>query len=183
VQTEVPLAETPLKIKKPKAAKARDSGEPRKAAKPDKSDKASRSKAPKVHAPRPQVAALPYRMGAHGLEVMLVTSRETRRWVIPKGWTKRKVSPGDMAMTEAYEEAGLIGRIRPDAIGCYHYDKKLKTGKMAACRVDVFAMQVTSQLETWPEKHERAVRWFLQPDAAQEVIEPELQEIIREFRI
>lgn len=140
-------------------------------------------KSKKIKGQRPQVAALPYREGGDGVEVMLVTSRETRRWVIPKGWAERNVLPAVMARTEAYEEAGLMGRVMVESIGFYHYDKRMKTGTIKSCKVDVFALQVTAQLEHWPEKQQRVVRWFSLYEAAMAVQEPELRALMLGFTV
>src|SRR5262245_32596723 len=71
-------------------------------------------------------AALPFRLRSDGaIEVMLITSRDTGRWLIPKGWPAAGLSPQDSAAIEAREESGLVGRIGDHAIGCYQYDKRL----------------------------------------------------------
>ena len=95
-----------------------------------------------------QFAALPWRISEHGTrQVLLLTSRETRRWVIPKGWPMKKRRPAEVASQEAYEEAGLIGRIlgkRP--IGNFHYMKRLAKGEVL-CQVRVFLFRVEQQLD------------------------------------
>lgn len=74
----------------------------------------------------PQFAALPFRVETSGLQILLITSRETRRWVIPKGWPIRGLRPRDVAAREAFEEASLVGKIvGKRAIGSYHYSKRL----------------------------------------------------------
>jgi 8-oxo-dGTP pyrophosphatase MutT (NUDIX family) len=109
-----------------------------------------------------QYGALPYARANDGtLRVMLITSRETRRWVIPKGWPMRNRSPQEAAALEAFEEAGLIGRvIRKRAIGRYRYDKFVTASRSRRVRVDVFLFEVAQQLDDWPEKDERETRWF-----------------------
>ena len=129
-----------------------------------------------------QYAALPYRAnGKSKLEIMLVTSRGTRRWIIPKGWPKRGKSPYDTAAKEAFEEAGVVGKVSRRPIGSYPYDKILETGDKASCRVDVFALRVTRQRKRWPEKLERQVRWYPPAEAARFVRDPHLRRIIRKF--
>ncbi len=95
-----------------------------------------------------QFAVLPFRYTEEGqLQVMLLTSRETKRWVIPKGWPMRRRKPPDVAAQEAYEEAGLIGKIvgkRP--IGSYHYAKQLPPHRETLCEVLVFLFWVEQQL-------------------------------------
>ena len=95
-----------------------------------------------------------------------MTSRGTRRWIIPKGWPKRGKSPYDTAAKEAFEEAGVVGKVSRRPIGSYPYDKILETGDKASCRVDVFALRVTRQRKRWPEKLERQVRWYPPAEAA-----------------
>src|SRR5438067_9742169 len=114
---------------------------------------------------RLQFAALPYRIRKGGNpEIMLfdlsgdLTSRETRRWVIPKGWPMKGVTPRDVAAREAFEEAGLVGRIagkRP--VGIFHYEKQLRTEQLLS-EVQVFLLWVDRQLEDWPEKGQREIR-------------------------
>ena len=127
---------------------------------------------------RVQYAALPYRKGPDGLEVMLITSRETRRWVIPKGWPMKGLKPFAAARREALEEAGLVGRIVKSAAGTYEYEKRLRTGSTVTCKVHVFPLRVEKQRERWPEMGQREVRWFTPEGAAGAVAEPGLAEII-----
>jgi 8-oxo-dGTP pyrophosphatase MutT (NUDIX family) len=126
-----------------------------------------------------QYAALPWRR-APALEVMLITSRESRRWVIPKGWPMPGLTPSEAAAQEAYEEAGLSGRVDPEPLGVYRYEKGLKERGLRT-RVEVHAMEVYAQAPTWPEYKQRETRWFPAAVAAARVDEPELQELIRQF--
>jgi 8-oxo-dGTP pyrophosphatase MutT (NUDIX family) len=127
-----------------------------------------------------QHGALPFRRTPDGeLEVMLVTSRETRRWVIPKGWPIKKLKPFATAAREAYEEAGLAGAISRRALDSFTYQKRLKSRNYVDCKVDVFAMEVSKEAKRWPEKDERERRWFEPEIAARYVEEPELADIIR----
>jgi 8-oxo-dGTP pyrophosphatase MutT (NUDIX family) len=129
-----------------------------------------------------QFAALPWRLSERGTrEIMLLTSRETRRWVIPKGWPMKRRKPAEVAMQEAYEEAGLIGRVvskRP--IGNFHYLKRLPKGEVL-CQVRVFLFRVERQLDDWPEKKQRETKWFDAEEAASLVEEGGLAEIIDNF--
>ncbi|SDB07893.1 hypothetical protein SAMN02927895_00119 [Belnapia rosea] len=101
---------------------------------------------------------------------MLVTSRETRRWVLPKGWTE-KCGGSKQAEREAYEEAGIRGRITAEPIGAYAYPKRLPDGATVTCEVDVFPLAVDELLDDWPEKSQRERRWFTLPQAAMAVQE------------
>lgn len=131
---------------------------------------------------RVQYAALPFRRGAHSrTQVMLVTSRETGRWIIPKGWPKKRTAPYASAPREALEEAGVVGEIGRDPIGSYSYKKRLKSGAVVACEVHVFPLEVKHQQKRWLEKAEREFHWFSSTDAAKAVQEPVLSDIIRTF--
>jgi 8-oxo-dGTP pyrophosphatase MutT (NUDIX family) len=123
-----------------------------------------------------QYAVLPWRR-ADGLEVLLITSRETRRWVIPKGWPMDGRTNAASAGQEAFEEAGIRGPVATEALGFFEYQKRGK-GQL---RVDVFAMNVTEVLDQWPEAHERKRQWFPPDTAASLVDEPQLAALIRGF--
>jgi 8-oxo-dGTP pyrophosphatase MutT (NUDIX family) len=129
-----------------------------------------------------QFGVVPWRIGSRGTpEVMLLTSRETHRWVIPKGWPMKGRKPTQVASQEAYEEAGLIGHVmnkRP--IGSFNYEKRL-AHKAILCEVRVFLFQVERQLDDWPEKSTRETRWFDAEEAAELVEEGGLAEIIKGF--
>jgi 8-oxo-dGTP pyrophosphatase MutT (NUDIX family) len=129
---------------------------------------------------RLQYAALPYRF-RDGVEILLVSSRETRRWVLPKGWPMKSKKPHSAAAREAMEEAGLVGKIDKKSLGSYHYQKRLKNGATVLCRVQVFPMLVEKQRKSWPEQNQRTTQWFSIPDAAEAVAEPELRDVILEF--
>ncbi|PPQ28115.1 NUDIX hydrolase [Rhodopila globiformis] len=129
-----------------------------------------------------QFAALPWCIGDGGLrQVMLLTSRETGRWVIPKGWPMKGRKPAEVASQEAYEEAGLVGHvIGKQPIGSYHYDKQLAKASVL-CEVRVFLFRVERLLDDWPEKGQRERQWFNAGEAAKLVHEGGLAEIIHRF--
>lgn len=130
-------------------------------------------------APSLQYAALPYRRRSDGgIEVMLITSRETRRWVIPKGWPAPGLAPHDSAQNEALEESGVVGRISERSIGFYHYTK-LVVDAAVPCKVEVFPLEVDTQLASWLEQGQRDIQWFDQQTASEAVQEPDLSAIIR----
>ena len=131
---------------------------------------------------RVQYAALPFRFSP-GLEIMLVTSRETGRWVIPKGWPMAGKSPSQAAAREALEEAGVTGKIARPSIGVYEYDKLVRGAPAIPCRVRVFALGVKEPRAQWPERAERTTAWFQPEDAAAAVTEPGLAASIRAFAV
>lgn len=128
-----------------------------------------------------QVAALPYRIGEEGVQILMITSRETRRWVIPKGGRMRGKTDPQAAAIEAMEEAGVQGRIGETAIGAFRYAKRLKSGDSRACVVAVYPLRVLVQLGAWPEAHQRERRWMTQDEAAAAVDEPDLARLISAF--
>ena len=128
---------------------------------------------------RLQYAALPWRR-TNRLEIMLVSSRETRRWIIPKGWPMAGRSGSAAAGIEAMEEAGLLGVLSKEPIGQYFYQKRFSRD-VQTCRVEVFSLQVVRQRDDWPEKHERCTEWFSAEEAKELVSDPELGELISAF--
>lgn len=125
-----------------------------------------------------QVAALPFRIKDGRIEVLLVTSRETKRWLIPKGWPMKGKKPHKAAAKEAIEEAGVKGEIQSTPIGHYDYWKRRAT-HFDLCRVEVYPLEVSKQLNSWREKGQREARWFDVEEAAYQVLEPALADLIR----
>ncbi|MAW87539.1 MAG: NUDIX hydrolase [Phyllobacteriaceae bacterium] len=128
-----------------------------------------------------QSAALPWRKSGKGMEVMLVTSRGTGRWVLPKGWPEKGETLSQSALREAAEEAGIEGNVAPDEAGVYFYDKVLRNGVIRRCEVHVFALRVRKLAKVWPEYGQRERKWFSPEKAARLVEEPDLGELIAEF--
>jgi predicted phosphate transport protein (TIGR00153 family) len=116
------------------------------------------------------------------MRILLITSRETRRWVIPKGNRIKGLASHRAAEYEAFEEAGISGIACPAPLGRYEYRKNRPDGSSRTAQVDVFPLAVTAQAEDWPEQDQRELRWFSVPEAAQAVDEPELKSIIAAFR-
>jgi len=131
-------------------------------------------------APKLQFAVLPWRR-TDRLEIMLVSSRETVRWVLPKGWPMKGLKPHKTAAREALEEAGILGKVAKTSLGDYSYAKRLEDGSVQMCRVEVFALEVEQERNSWPEKDERTRKWFAVADAAEAVEESELREAILKF--
>jgi 8-oxo-dGTP pyrophosphatase MutT (NUDIX family) len=129
---------------------------------------------------RKQYGALPYRVRKGSVEVLLVTSRQTKRWIVPKGWPKK--SPHYTAKSEAFEESGVHGKVRRRPLGSFEYRKTLGHGRKVQCRLKVFPLAVRKQVKTWPERHERKTRWFKLKEAASRCSDPGLARLLRKFR-
>lgn len=129
---------------------------------------------------RTQFGALPYRLRDGKVEILLITSRGTGRWIIPKGWPMDGETPAGAAATEAYEEAGVEGKLSHQVIGFYAYNK-MHDGEKLPCVVAIFPLKVKKILNTYPEKTQRRRKWFSQKKAAQMISEPELRPLIKGF--
>lgn len=116
------------------------------------------------------------------IEVLLITSRDTGRWVLPKGWIEDGEDGAEAARREAWEEAGVEGPIQDDPLGQYSYEK-VEDGDEAplACLVAVYALAIERQAKDWPERDERERKWVAPAKAAKLVDEPELQELLETF--
>ncbi len=112
---------------------------------------------------------------------MLITSRGTGRWVIPKGNVPSGMTPHAAAAEEAMEEAGISGAICPTPLGSYRYRKRRGNGASLMVDVDVFPLAVTRELHAWKEQAERERRWFTLAEAADAVDEEDLRDLIRSF--
>ena len=112
---------------------------------------------------------------------MLITSRETQRWVIPKGWPMKGKAPHEAAAIEAHEEAGLDGTVAETAVGTYRYDKRLKKGADRPVVVEVFPLRVETISDDWPEMDQRRRQWFSPAVAAALVDEAELKALLLAF--
>ncbi|MCB1093515.1 MAG: NUDIX hydrolase, partial [Verrucomicrobiae bacterium] len=99
-----------------------------------------------------QFAALPYRFEDGGLRILLLTSRETRRWVIPKGWPMSMRKGYETAEKEALQEAGVAGEIGVTPLGTYTYRKRLHFFSSVWCEVEVYPLEVTRQKLKWRER-------------------------------
>lgn len=130
---------------------------------------------------RTQFGALCYRVSGGKLEILLITSRGTGRWIIPKGWPMDGETPAGAAATEAFEEAGATGKLSNQVVGFYAYSKTHE-GDNLPCVVAVFPLKVSKMLRDYPEKGSRKRRWVSQKKAVSMVEEPELRRIIKDFR-
>ncbi|MFT4180575.1 MAG: NUDIX hydrolase [Rhizobium sp.] len=134
--------------------------------------------------PRQQYAALCYRVKKKTgeLEVLLLTSRDTGRWVIPKGWPMPGKLSHEVAAREAFEEAGVRGTVEKEPLGAFSYDKILKDGIKVPCRVQVYALEVSDLVKHFKEKGERSIEWVSCNEAVKRVREPELRDLILVFQ-
>lgn len=132
-------------------------------------------------AERRQVAALCWRRGKQGLEILLVTSRETRRWVTPKGGRMPGLTDARAAAVEALEEAGVEGKVADHPIGTFRYLKWLRRGEGRWCVVSLYPLEVTVEHDTWQEQHERTRQWMSAEQAASRVNEVDLAALILAF--
>ncbi|NRB00404.1 MAG: NUDIX hydrolase [Rhodobacteraceae bacterium] len=129
---------------------------------------------------RTQFAALCWRMRGERVEVLVVTSRRTKRWILPKGWPMDGETPSEAAATEAWEEGGVRGKVTPVCIGLYSYIKN-RASRDLPVMVVVFPLKVTEQSTTWPEHKERKRKWVTPRRASTMVEEPELRRLLRDF--
>ena len=130
---------------------------------------------------RSQFAALCYRVRNKETQVLLVTSRQSKRWIIPKGWPMEGETPAQTAATEAFEEAGVEGKTYNICLGLYSYTKFMEDEDNLPCAVSVFPVKVKKVLKTYPEAKERRRKWFSVKKAAARVREPELRKILKHF--
>ena len=129
---------------------------------------------------RTQFGALCWRVEKGEVQVLLVTSRGTGRWIIPKGWPQRGQTAMNAAATEAWEEAGVKGKVSPICLGIYSYEKQRRR-RVHPCVVTVFPIRVTREADRWPEHRQRKRRWVSVKKAVSMVAEPELRHLMMTF--
>jgi 8-oxo-dGTP pyrophosphatase MutT (NUDIX family) len=129
--------------------------------------------------PQPQFAALCWRMRRDKPEVLLITSRDTGRWVIPKGWQVASLDGAASAAQEAWEEAGVTGTISQQPLGRYGYDKVLTGAMSLPCAVSVYPLRVMALARKFPERSQRRRKWFTAEKAARKVAEPDLRTLLQ----
>jgi len=129
---------------------------------------------------RTQFGALCYRIVGEKIQVLLITSRGTGRWIIPKGWPVDGATPAEAALSEAWEEAGVEGKARGNALGIYSYVKQEEDADLP-CVVAVFGVQVTNTKRKFPEADQRERKWVSRKKAAALIGEPELAQIVKNF--
>lgn len=130
---------------------------------------------------RTQFAALCYRIRNDKPDFLLVTSRGTKRWIIPKGWPLDGHTPAHAALQEAWEEAGVLGRVSGPCLGLFSYHKSAPHEGGLPCVAMVYPVRVRALADSYPEKGQRKRKWMRRKKAAAKVDEPELAQIIRGF--
>lgn len=128
---------------------------------------------------RRQVAALCYRQTRKGKRILLITSRRSGRWIVPKGWPINGLHDSNAALREAWEEAGVKhAKVTDTPIGSFEYDKFRSNGDVTPVQAQVYAAEVHKLEDAYPEDHQRIRRWFTPDEAAHVVSEPQLKEML-----
>mgnify|MGYP001169309206 CR=1 FL=1 len=128
-----------------------------------------------------QIGALCYRFTHKNVKILLVTSRRSKRWIIPKGWKVEKMSNRKSVALEAWEEAGVQGRVSDRSIGTYYYRKRTAKDDFLTCAVKVFALEVKASKKKFPEREQRKLKWVNPTKAIDSVSEPELKTVLKNF--
>ncbi|WP_417415563.1 NUDIX hydrolase [Hoeflea sp.] len=131
--------------------------------------------------PKRQSAAAVFRGTGDQRELLLVTSRDTGRWIVPKGWIEDGEDGADAALRETWEEAGVIGEVQADGpVGHYRYIKQRARRRDAICDVDVYLLMLREEQDQWPEKDQRRRKWFPVATAIGLITEEGLKDVIRD---
>ncbi len=132
---------------------------------------------------RQQIAALCFRRvkQSRDIQILVVTSRESGRWVIPKGWPMKRKKPYEAAAIEAWQEAGVRGKVKKKPVGSYTYLKSLDDGDVVPCVVDIYQIEVDEVADDFKERGERILDWVSPDEAARRVREIELKSLLVEF--
>ena len=128
-----------------------------------------------------QIGALCYRITDKNVKILLITSRRSKRWIIPKGWKVDKMSNRKSVALEAWEEAGVQGRVSERAIGTFYYRKRTGKNDFLTCAVKVFGLEVKAKKKKFPEHGQRKLKWVDSEVAINLVTEPELKTVIKKF--
>ncbi len=130
---------------------------------------------------RSQFAALCYRVRDGKVQVLLITSRNAKRWIVPKGWPMNAKTPAAAAEQEAWEEAGVQGQVTGGCLGVYSYAKDMGDGEILPVVAMVYPVKVKATLDDYPEAGQRRRKWVSRKKATRMVMEPELARLIRDF--
>lgn len=134
------------------------------------------------HDVRTQFGAVCYRIVNGKIQILLVTSRRSRLWIVPKGWPIDAKTPAQSAAIEAWEEAGVLGTANSACVGLYSYTKRLLKDDTLPIVVSLFAIHVKRTAKKFPESHQRKRKWVSRKKASNMVSDPELGKILRNFR-
>ena len=126
-----------------------------------------------------QVAAIPFKYEPDSLKVLLLTTRKTGKWIVPKGWPIEGLNFSQSAEQEALEEAGVKGLISKDPIGDFIYHKKIGPRRKVTCTVVTYGLHVTDQMSEWIEKGQREILWCSLLGAAKKVKNTGLRDIFQ----
>ena len=129
---------------------------------------------------RTQFGALCWRVKKGETQILMVTSRNTKRWIIPKGWPSHGQTAAESAATEAWEEAGVKGKVGTQCLGVYTYAKAMPKTRLPVM-VAVFPVKVRKRSKDFPERKQRRTKWMSPKKASSVVAEPELRGILRHF--
>jgi 8-oxo-dGTP pyrophosphatase MutT (NUDIX family) len=129
---------------------------------------------------RSQFAALCYRIRGDKVQVLLITSRGSGRWILPKGWPVDAMTPAASAAREAWEEAGVRGKVFDRCLGLYSYSKSVGGAGLPIVAM-IYPVRVETLADTYPEQGQRVRKWYSQKKAAKQVAQPELARIIKDF--
>ena len=130
---------------------------------------------------RTQFAALCYRIKNEKVSILLVTSRQTKRWILPKGWPMEGKTPAESAAIEAWEEAGVTGKVHDQCAGIYSYHKDADQKTAVPCIGLIYPLKVKKIATQFPERRERRRKWLSPKKAAARVDSPELAALLRSF--
>lgn len=130
---------------------------------------------------RTQFGALCWRKHRDEVQVLLITSRRSKRWILPKGWPQDGATPAEAALTEAWEEAGVRGKVKSICLGIFSYAKERADAPNLPCVVAVFPVKVARLEKAFPEAKDRNRKWFSLKKAASLVKEPELAAMLKKF--
>ncbi|TCS65599.1 8-oxo-dGTP pyrophosphatase MutT (NUDIX family) [Primorskyibacter sedentarius] len=128
-----------------------------------------------------QCAALCYRIRKGKPQILLITTRGSNRWILPKGWPVPGKTPGQSAQVEAWEEAGVRGALHDQCIGLFTYFKAGGRQTGMTCMAMVHPLKVKALSKTYPEAGQRKRKWFGRKKAAAYVQEPELAQLLLHF--
>lgn len=131
---------------------------------------------------RKQYGAICFRRTGENIEILIITSRDSGRWIMPKGWPIKGKKPYETALIEAFEEAGVNGKVRKAPVGSYTYLKDIEDGGLVPCVVEMFQVEVKEIRVKFKERGQRSQLWVTPDEAARCVREIELKSLLVNFK-